>query len=298
MEILTCSPRWFRRHAAIVAAAALIAVAGTISFAQDAPPSQDAHPSQDAPPSQDGTATPEAPKGRAQRGLATTFAAANAAYTAGDYPKAIALYDSITAEYLHFESEYNLGNAHFRQGELGLAILHWERALDLKPGDADCEANLALAESRKVDRIEKLPSLGLTDLWTRLTASGLFRTWSWLLLAVWTTACAAFAARLFVTDLPIRRALGTIGGILVGVSVCVALLARSSSIRLESSKEAILIVPSAEVRNSPQTSGSTALFLLHEGTRVTVLQRREGWAEIQLANGNVGWIPAGDCAEI
>ena len=244
------------------------------------------------------TEATEAPKGRAQRGLAEAFAAANAAYAAGDYAEAIARYDSITAEYLHFESEYNLGNAHFRQGELGLAILHWERALDLRPGDPDCVANLALAESRKVDRIEKLPSLGLTDLWTRLTAGGLFRTWSWLLLAVWTAACAAFAARLFVADVPIRRALGTVGGTLLGVSLCVALLARSSSIRLETSREAILIVPSAEVRNAPQTQGSTALFLLHEGTRVTVLQRREGWAEVALANGNVGWIPAGDCEEI
>ena len=75
------------------------------------------------------------------------------------------------------------------------------------------------------------------------------------------------------------------------------LLTRTASERIESSKSAIVMAVESAVRNEPGTNGMT-LFMLHEGTKVTVIERNANHWKVQLANGNTGWIAAGDLTEI
>ena len=106
----------------------------------------------------------------------------NQAYQEGAYPAAIEAYEAVRdAGYTSAGLEYNLGNAYFKTGELGRAILHWERAIELDPGDADARANLELARGLTTDAIEPLPEFWLFSLvgwWIDLVPRTLLLRWS------------------------------------------------------------------------------------------------------------------------
>lgn len=235
--------------------------------------------------------------GWAQADVKATFEAANAAYADGNYDDAIIGYESILEERMHFESEYNLGNAHYKLGNWGPAILHYERATLLSPSDEDVRTNLVLANAQIKDRIESLPSNGITDIWERITAPGRYQLWARIMLFGWTLGFLALAWRLWAKGVENRRLLGSAAAILLSLGLTSMLLARTSSERIESSKTAIVMAMESAVRNEPGTNGMT-LFMLHEGTKVTVTDRTGAHWKIQLANGNSGWIAASDLTEI
>lgn len=232
-----------------------------------------------------------------QTDVQATFEAANAAYTAGQYDEAIAGYEAILADRMHFDSEYNLGNAYYKQGAWGQAILHYERAALLAPSNDDVRVNLTLANAQIKDRIESLPSNGILDVWERVTAPGRYPLWARITLFGWTLGFLALAWRLWVVGLENRRLLGSSAAVLIAVGLFSMLLARTASARIESSKSAIIMAVETAVRNEPGTNGMT-LFMLHEGTKVTVTERASQHWKVQLANGNTGWIAASDLTEI
>lgn len=225
------------------------------------------------------------------------FETANAAYADGDYATAIAGYESILAESMHFESEYNLGNAHYKLAQWGPAILHYERAALLSPSNADLKTNLTLANAQIKDRIESLPSNGILDIWERITAPGRFQLWARLMVLAWTLGFAALAWRIWVLSIENRRLLGSSAAVLIAAGLAFMLLTQTASERIESSKSAIVMAVESAVRNEPGTNGMT-LFMLHEGTKVTVIERNASHWKVQLANGNTGWIAASDLTEI
>ena len=92
-----------------------------------------------------------------------SFEAANAAYETGEYDDALTRYEALLETHRHFESEFNAGNAAFKLGAWGRARLHYERAKLLDPSNEHLQANLALLESKIVDRITAIPKLGLTS---------------------------------------------------------------------------------------------------------------------------------------
>ena len=225
------------------------------------------------------------------------FEAANTAYAAGDYEAAIAAYESILAEHMHFDSEYNLGNAHYKLEQWGPAILHYERAALLSPSNADVKTNLTLANAQIKDRIESLPSNGILDIWERITAPGRYPLWARIMIAAWTLGFGALAWRMWVVSFENRRLLGSCAAALIAVGLTAMVLARSASLRIESSRSAVVMALESAVRNEPGSNGMT-LFMLHEGTKVTVVERNANHWKIQLANGNTGWIAAEDLTEV
>ena len=233
----------------------------------------------------------------AQEDIRLLFDSANSAYQDGNYTLAIEGYENILSEHMHFESEYNLGNAYFKTQSWGPAILHYERAARLSPGNSDLKANLTLANAQVKDRIESLPSNGILDVWDRIVAPGRFRLWMLIMVLTWTLGFVALAWRIWSVRLENRRILGTSAAVLLVMGALSAVLVASTSQRIETSKAAIVMATESSVRNEPGASGMT-LFMLHEGTKVTVLQRSETHWRIQLANGNVGWMTAEDLSEI
>ena len=227
----------------------------------------------------------------------TTFHEANEAYAAGDYAAAIAGYESILVDRMHFESEYNLGNAYYKTRDWGSAILHYERAARLSPSNPDVRTNLILANAQIKDRIESLPSNGIRDVWDRIVAPGRFKLWMLIMAFGWILGFGALAWRVWETRLENRRILGTSAAALLILGSVTLFLAWSTSQRIESSKSAIITISETPIRNEPGSNGMT-LFMLHEGTKVTVVERQGEHWEVQLANGNTGWISSTDLTEI
>lgn len=232
----------------------------------------------------------------------TLFEAGNAAYAAGEFEQAIAAYESLLTEYSDCSTEYNLGNAHFKAGHLGEAILHYERAKSLSPNNEDVQSNLILANMRVIDRIEPLPSNGLSDLWERLVAAGMFVWYARGFMLMWTIGFGCLAWRLFAQDVDNRRVLGSVGTIVLVLGAAVGWLSLLSSARIDQSRRAIIMSPTVDIWSAPegQAAGSsnTALFVLHEGTRVRLLDETQTWQEIELDNGQVGWLPKSSLTEI
>ena len=221
------------------------------------------------------------------------FDSANAAYARGDFSDAQKAYEIILNDRVHFEAEFNLGNALFKQQKFGEAILHYERARQLTPGNEDLETNLTLANSQISDRIESLPTAGISRLWEGIVAPGRQVLWQRLMIVCWTLGFIALALRILSVDFGNRRIWGTSGASFVAIGVAFMALSWTSLNRISNEKSAVVLANESSVRSQPGSTGMT-LFMLHEGTKIAILKQEGEYTKIQLPNGNVGWIQTMD----
>jgi tetratricopeptide (TPR) repeat protein len=224
--------------------------------------------------------------------IGVLFQEANDAYQSSNYERAIALYDSIMV--MGFESAalyYNLGNAHYKIGNVSSAILNYERALKLNPGHKDASFNLRLANLNVVDNIEQIPDLLLRRWGKGLLNSQTSGQWAIVFVVfLWITLFAA-GLLLYSNQLWGKR-IAFISGIVTLVLTIVSLSLALSKRNLEiGANQAIIFSQNAYVKSAPDGQ-STDLFILHEGVKVNVLEEEAGWTRIQLADGKEGWIPA------
>jgi tetratricopeptide (TPR) repeat protein len=222
--------------------------------------------------------------------LDENFILANAAYVEGEYSEAAVLYEEIAQHHQCFELEYNLGNVYYKLDDIGKALLHYERALLIKPLDADLRANLLLAELRAIDRIEELPGVGLDKLAAVIFAGNMYQIWLVLSLITWTFAFVFIAIRLRWqnrTFAPYARGGASVNFILAFIFI---LLLYATNERISKSSFAIIMESRVEVMSMPGELG-VGLFQLHEGTKTFIQSTQDEWTEVLLENGNVGWLP-------
>lgn len=222
---------------------------------------------------------------------AARWDAANTAYINGDYATAIDHYEAILATHRHSAKlYYNLANAYYKEEELGRAILNYRRALRLAPGDTDTRYNLSVAEARTKDTIEQIPEFFLTT-WMRSLRHTISSD-GWTIIALVTLVVMIPLVLLYL--LARRIALRKVGfyGMLVALLVCVVavLFADAGRSELVSGNEAVVMSRSTSVKASPDNS-ATDLFVLHEGTVVSLSATLGDWCEITIADGKKGWMP-------
>ncbi|MBR5483835.1 MAG: tetratricopeptide repeat protein [Alistipes sp.] len=215
---------------------------------------------------------------------------ANTAYNAGNYAQAEECYTRIVEQGLHSAAlYYNLANAHFKQDELGKAMLYYNRALRLRPNDEDIRHNLEYAEQSTKDSIEEIPEFFLKT-WIKSLRGALSCTaWSILSLLMLVAALACGLLYLLAQRLSLRKIgfyLMTVTALLFVVTTAFAWSERNM---LVERSEAIIMNSAVSIKSSPDRS-ATELFVLHEGTKVTIGETIDGWAEVRIADGRKGWI--------
>ena len=215
---------------------------------------------------------------------------ANTAYNSGDYAQAEACYTRILEQGLHSASlYYNLANAHFKQNELGKALLYYNRALRLRPNDEDIRHNLEYAKQSTKDSIEEIPEFFLKT-WIKSLRGALSCTaWSILSLVMLATALAFGLIYMLAQRMSLRKTgfyLMTIAALLFVITTAFAWSERNMLIKRS---EAIVMDSAVSIKSSPDRS-ATELFVLHEGTKVTIGEAIDGWAEVRIADGRKGWI--------
>lgn len=217
------------------------------------------------------------------------------AYTAGDYASALKDFEDVRETGLMSkELYYNLGNSYLRSGEIAQAILWYERALRLDPSDADVRYNLEYARALTQDRIEEVPEMFFQQ-WRRGVCY-LLPSNAWAVIGLVSLALMVACVLLFLLGSTAgRRKLGFFLGI---AFLVVALLGwdfsrwqRSEALRQDM---AIVMKPVSSVKSSPSADGAKDLFILHEGTRVRILDNVGGFSNIELADGRQGWITSPD----
>lgn len=226
---------------------------------------------------------------RAENPLVTS---AQEAYTKGEYAKALALYDSVYTTESSAGLLFNIANCHMKLGDVPHAVLYFERASRLQPGAEDIRANLDYARSQVVDRVNELPAFTLGSLWDRLRGGKDVDQWArrslWACLLLF-----AFATGfVFVRRAAWRRVL--IGGAALSLLLTVlsVSLAAYRVHEVTDRSQAIIMLPKVDVLGEPR-QGATTVFVLHEGTKVGVLSEQNGWYEVKLSSGSVGWAPPG-----
>ena len=218
------------------------------------------------------------------------WAAANAAYNAGEWDKALTNYKIIADKELESAPlYYNMANAYFKKGDIAHAILYYNRALRLAPADEDIRHNLEYAEQSTRDIIEEIPEFFLTS-WLRTvrnTMSG--NAWTVLSLVMLIVALASMLMYLLAQPLRARKA-GFYAMAICGVLfIATSAFAISSRNEMVKGKGAVIMSSSVSIKSSPDRA-ATELFVLHEGTTVSVGEKIEGWVEIRIADGRKGWI--------
>ena len=218
-----------------------------------------------------------------------------AAYTEGDFASALQDWKDVRATGLMSkELYYNLGNAYFKTGEMAQSILWYERALKLDPSDADIRHNLEYARSLTQDRIEEVPEI-FFEQWGHAMCYLLpSNTWAVLCL-VFLAAAVAMALLFLLGSTAGRRRVGFFVGI---ACLLFAFLgwdfAQWQRQEALAQDRAIVMRPVSSVKSSPSAESAKDLFILHEGTRVKILDNVGSYSNIELGDGRQGWIPAGD----
>lgn len=220
---------------------------------------------------------------------------ANTAYINGDFHAAAEIYEQIYARGLtSVKLYYNLANAYFKEGRLGKSILFYRRALRLAPGNDDIRYNLSVAEARTKDNIEDIPEFFFVT-WMREARHTMSCTaWSVLSLVLLACALALFLVYLLAQRLSLRKA--GFYGTVVAVLLCMLTTWFALGERREmlDDTSAVVMTASTAVKSSPDKS-STDLFVLHEGTVVTITNRLDDWCEVVIADGKKGWL---ECRKI
>ena len=225
--------------------------------------------------------------------------AANAAYVDGRWADAVADYELISGMGLESAALYcNTGDAFFKDSNIPMAILYYERALKVDPSYEDARYNLTLLNSMIRDRIEPVPEFVLKA-WARDICYVMDSN-------AWAACFIVFLALtlgLVLLFLLAPTAAGRRTGFFTGiVTLLLAVIALSFSVWQKNdyndADNAIVMRPVTSVKSSPAAGASTDLFILHEGTKVKVIDSVGTWDNIELADGRQGWIPASDIERI
>lgn len=219
------------------------------------------------------------------------FQKANAYYNEAVYDSALMMYtDVLNQGYSSNELFYNIGNTYFKLKEIPSAILYYEKALKINPSDDDTQHNLQIANSMIVDKIEVLPQLFFRAWWN--TFYTLLSANAWAYISVLILLLALLATYFYLTSFnsTVRKTAFFVGILLILLTITSFGLASQKYYYTRQVNEAIVFTPTITIKSSPAQS-SVDLFVLHEGTKLRILDQTNGWAKIKIANGSIGWIP-------
>lgn len=223
---------------------------------------------------------------------------ANEAYQQGDYTTATSSYKILLdSNYSSVDLHFNYANSLFKSGKNALAILHYEKALKINPSSADAAYNLKIANDKTVDKIERVPELFFYRWWKSVYNFFPADSWAKIMICILIGALLGFGFYKVSSNLSIRK-FGfsmTVTGLILAL-FC-GIFAASQKNYAQQSTHAIIMRSTVDILSAP-SSGSSQLFVLHEGTKVKMEDKTEGWLKVSLPNGNQGWIVKKALAEI
>lgn len=212
-------------------------------------------------------------------------------YSAGNYKEALQLWLEIyNAGFRSANLDYNIGNAYFKINDIPNSIIFYERAYLLKPSDENINYNLEIARSRTVDKFKAIPELFFVK-WFDFVA--LFLTgnsWSIISIVAFILCLVFLSVYIYSSGYRAKVTGFWFAVIIFVVSVMAISFSWQNRSLVNDSHKAIIVAPQVSGKSSPDNSG-TDLFVIHEGTKVTIGDEVAGWYEIVLSDGNKGWVP-------
>lgn len=218
------------------------------------------------------------------------FEEANADYNEGNYEEALENYQQIlsngeTSAALYF----NLANAHYKLNNIAPSVYYYEKALQLKPNDEDIKNNLEFARNMVIDDIEEVPETGLSKIVNNTISKLSFDGWAWMAIVSAIIFAIFFLLYYFSAGTKFKKLFFGVSIFFLLVSLGSVGFAYQQQVSIQDSQYAIIFAEEIPVRSEPNLR-SDELFLLHEGTKIKVLETFQDWIKLELANGAQGWI--------
>ena len=218
------------------------------------------------------------------------MADANKNYSSGKFDEAVKAYESIVSQgYISDLLYYNLGNAYFKTKNISAAILNYERALLLNPGDENIKFNLDLAKTFTVDRIEPLPEFFMFSFFNKFRQFMSTNGWAYTGLFFFIVSLVLAYFFWFTYNPNIKRITFSSGILTIIITLLSFTFSYQQKNSIVNHGYGILTPSIIAVKSSPGESGKD-LFVLHAGTKVKIIDLVADWYEIRIADGNIGWI--------
>ena len=229
---------------------------------------------------------------------AVTKAEADSSYVEEHYQQAAQQYEQLLKQGVSAELYYNLGNCYYRMDNMTHAVIAYERALLLSPGDKDIRFNLQMARSKTIDKITPESEMFFVTWYRALVNIQSVDAWARLALIALALAIVLALAYLFAERIWLRK-VGFFGALaLLVVFVVSNLFAWQQKKAIDHPTGAVIISSAVNIKSTPSKNG-TDLFILHEGTRVTITDRSmRDWREVRVGDGKQGWLETKDLEEI
>ena len=221
------------------------------------------------------------------------FKKANNAYEDENYAEAVTYYDSILNQgYVDADLYFNLGNSYFQTGEIGKAILNFEKALKILPGHEKALNNLSIAQSQTLDKIEN-ENATLFD-WLLIQSTFLSPNgWAWLTIILAFIVLSSYLIFKFYSKKALKVVCfysGIVFFVLFSFSFAISAI---TYYKIKKVDKAVVMKKQVDVKSSPAENSET-VFNLHEGTTTKILTISDDWIEISVNQGNIGWIKKGE----
>ncbi len=228
----------------------------------------------------------------------TLFSQGNHLYAKGQFKEALAAYKQVVAQgYESTALYYNMGNASYKLDEIPAAILFYEKAHKISPGDEDINANLQLANSKTADKINEVPEFFLTRWWHGIVLAFSANTLSVLSITFFLLASGLLILYFYAESFGIKKSAFIASIALFVVGLFTIFVGNTQVNYFSEHKQAIVFSSTVTVKSGPMEK-SNSLFVIHEGSKVSVEDTNNNWLKIKLANGAEGWIKYDDVKEI
>lgn len=213
-------------------------------------------------------------------------------YKKGNYQQAIRDYEELLKQGPSVELYYNLGNAYFRTDNITRAVLNYERALLLSPGDDDIKFNLQMARSKTIDKITPKSEMFFITWYKSLVNFTSVDGWGKTAIMSIAIALVLVLLYLFGHKIVLRK-VGFYGGVCFFVLFVLAnIFAYQQKCILTKRTGAIITAPSVSLKKTP-VANSESNTILHEGSRVEIIDdTMKDWKFVELEDGREGWVPS------
>ncbi|HEX5743122.1 MAG TPA: tetratricopeptide repeat protein [Flavobacteriaceae bacterium] len=218
------------------------------------------------------------------------FEQANQLYKNNDFKNAITNYQKIIKSGMHSDALYfNLANAYYKSNEVAPAIYYYEKTLKLNPLHEDAKYNLVLANRMTIDQIDEMPKTLIQRIETNFLHKISVETWSIIAVVLSFITALLFLIYYFSFSTFFKQIFFTISIVTFTTMIFAVLIALKGVNYDKNHRPAIIFSEKAVIKNAP-TFNSEDVFILHEGTKVEVLDTVDDWYKIKLVDGKIGWV--------
>lgn len=226
------------------------------------------------------------------------FIKGNELYKSGKFKEAIEIYETLVDNgYSSSELYYNLGNSYYKVDAIGKSILYLERAKKLNSNDEDIDFNLNIARLKTVDKIEALPDFALNRFWKEIVNSMSSNLWAYISIALFIISIFSLSIFTLNSRSLIKKLSFLSFTVLLLISIIFSIASYQKLQNEKPGKSGIIINPTVYVKSAPSES-STDLFILHEGTKVSIQLKDQNWINFKLDDGTEGWIKESEIEKI